>query len=368
MKGERIMPTYYDEKAKTWYVKLYYADYTGKKKQKMKRGFKLQRDAKEWEREFLAKQAGEPDMLFSSLCELYLEDMKSSNKQITHRTKKSHIEKWMVPYFGFKPVNDISATDIRKWQNELKSATSDRGTPLAPGYLYALFNELSGVFNYAMRFYGLSKNPCRTAGNMAGQRQKSMNFWTKEEFDQFIDTFQEGDPYRIAFLVLYYCGLRIGELKALTFEDIDLNAGTIRINKTYQVVKGTSIVTPPKTPKSNRIITLPPFMITEIKQHEEHFYSPSPDTRLFPTSQSPYFYRMKEHSELAGVKRIRLHDLRHSHASLLIELGFSALLVSERLGHENVSTTLNIYSHLFPSKQSEVAEKLEQLYHTDKNS
>lgn len=70
---------------------------------------------------------------------------------------------------------------------------------------------------------------------------------------------------------------------------------------------------------------------------------------------------MKQHCALAGVKRIRLHDLRHSHASLLIELGFSALLVSERLGHESVSTTLDIYSHLFPSKQSQMIERLDKL-------
>lgn len=155
--------------------------------------------------------------------------------------------------------------------------------------------------------------------------------------------------------------LRIGELEALTVSDIDLNQNTLSVNKTYHLINGKGITTTPKTAKANRIILLPDFLVARIKEYESHIYHPLPDTRMFMLSHSSYARRLETHTKTAGIKRIRLHDIRHSNASLLIDIGFSALLVSERLGHENVSTTLNIYSHLFPSKQSDVTDKLQQL-------
>ena len=355
------MPIYKDEKSGTWYCKLYYTDYTGNRKQKMKRGFALQRDAKEWERDFLLKQAAQPSMPFHTLASLYLDDKKAHTKRITYETKKSRIEKWILPFFAARPVDEITAADVRKWQAELKNSKNNNGDFLAPGYMQNLVTELSSMFNFAVRLYGLSVNPCRIAGNTVGKKTKSLNFWTKEEFDKFIGTFEKDDPYYMAFLILYYTGIRIGELEALTVGDIDQNAGTLRINKTYHLINGKGIITSPKTEKSNRVIILPPFLLNCIKRHIARLYAADSSTRLFTPSHSSYARQMENHTQAANVKRIRLHDLRHSHASLLIELGFSALLVSERLGHESVSTTLNIYSHLFPSKQTEVAVRLEKM-------
>ncbi|MDO5540860.1 MAG: site-specific integrase [Eubacteriales bacterium] len=355
------MPSYYDEKTKTWYCKFYYTDYTDTKKQKLKRGFKLQREAKEWERSFLLKQSAEPTMPFPTLCQLYLDDKKEHNKLITYETKKNRVEKWLLPYFEKCSIDSISAADIRKWQADLKNSVNANGQPLSPGYMQNLVTELSSVFNFAVRFYGLSVNPCRVAGNTVGQKQKSLNFWTKEEFDRFIDTFEHSDPYHTAFLILYYCGLRIGEFEALTAADIDTKENTITINKTYHLINGEGVVTSPKTAKANRTIIIPVFLSECIQRYKGMIYGITPETRLFLASHSSYARQLEAHTKAAGVKRIRLHDIRHSHASLLIEMGFSALLVSERLGHEDVSTTLNIYSHLFPSKQLEVAEKLDKL-------
>ena len=360
------MPSYYDEKTKSWYCKFYYTDYTKTRRQKLKRGFERKKDAQEWERCFLLKQAAEPTMPFHTLCELYLEDKKEHTKLITYNTKKDLINTWILPTFNDQPLNEISAADIRKWQGYLKTATSAKGTPLSPGHMQNLVMELSSIFNFAVRFYGLSVNPCRIAGNTVGQKQKSLNFWTKEEFDRFISTFEPSDPYYTAFLVLYYCGLRIGEFEALTAADVDTAGRTITINKTYHLIEGQGVVTPPKTKKANRTIVIPEFLAECLERYKARIYGITPSMRLFTISHSSYARLLEEHTKQAGVKRIRLHDLRHSHASLLIELGFSALLVSERLGHENVSTTLNIYSHLFPSKQSEVAEKLDQLCQKNK--
>lgn len=331
----------------------------------MKRGFALQRDAKDWERDFLLKQAAQPSMPFRTLSGLYLEDKKAHTKLITYETKKNRVEKWILPFFSDKPVDAITAADIRKWQADLKESRNANDKPLSPGYMQNLVTELSSMFNFAVRLYGLTVNPCQIAGNTVGKKTKSLNFWTKEEFDRFIATFEKGDPFYTAFLILYYTGIRIGELEALTVGDIDQEAHTLTINKTYHLIGGKGITTPPKTEKANRTITLPRFLLEAIQRHISRLYGAGKATRLFMASHSSYARQMETHTKKAGVHRIRLHDLRHSHASLLIEMGFSALLVSERLGHENVSTTLNIYSHLFPSKQSEVAERLEKLCETN---
>jgi len=152
------------------------------------------------------------------------------------------------------------------------------------------------------------------------------------------------------------------ELQALTIADVDLKEGIIHISKTYSVIDGKEVITAPKTEKSNRDVLIPHFLCEILKEQVQRYYKVPPNTRLFQMSRQPYREQMKKHCKLAGVKKIRLHDLRHSHASLLIELGFSALLVSERLGHESVSTTLDIYTHLFPSKQVQVVERLNKLY------
>jgi integrase len=218
------MPTYKDEKTNTWYCKFYYEDYTGTNKQKFKRGFERKKDAQDWERDFLTSQTAQPSMPFKILSELYLDDKKQHTKEITYKTKKARIDTWILPYFSNQPINEITAADIRKWQGDIKKSKNANNQPLSPGYMQNIVMELSSLFNFAVRFYGLSVNPCRIAGNTIGKKQKSLNFWTKEEFDCFISTFSPSDIYYTAFLVLYYCGLRIGEFEALTAADIDLKA------------------------------------------------------------------------------------------------------------------------------------------------
>ena len=357
------MSVSYDEKTKTWHCYLRYKDYTGVTKKKHKRGFARQKDAKEWERAFLEKQAATPSILFGSMIDLFLEDKKEHTKEITYETKRHRIDTWIRPYFGEKPTNEISAIDIRKWQADLKKAKQKKGDkPLSEQYMYNIYTELSSVFNFACRFYGLPVNPCNIAGNAIGHKQKSLQFWTKEEFDSFITSIAPSDEYYVIFNTLYYTGMRLGELQALTSADIDFDMNTINVNKTYKVLNGKELITTPKTKKAVRKIIIPQFLSDMLKSYIARLYKNSKTDRIFFQSQTAIARHLKMGAEAASVTPIRIHDLRHSHASLLIDLGFSAVLISERLGHENITTTLNIYSHLFPSKQTEVAEKLQNLY------
>lgn len=354
------MPAYKDSSGK-WFCKFYYTDQSGAKKQKLKRGFDRKKDAADFEREFLRKQAAAPDMKFRSLAELYLEDVKINKKAVTYRTRESRIRLWILPYFGEMAVNEITPNHVRTWQNELKTATTAAGKPLSPAYLDNIVVQFACVLNFARKYYGLTQNPATLAGNQIGEKTKSLQFWTQTQYESFIATFDKMDPARCLFDMLYFTGCRIGELLAVTPEDIDTDAGTLRINKTFLVIGGKPTVTPPKTKKANRTIILPPFLCEELAAYMARLYGLENDSRIFLQSTSNIDFTFRKHIAAAGLPRIRIHDLRHSHVSLLIDLGFSALLIADRLGHEDVSVTLNTYAHLFPNRQSEIAEKLQKI-------
>ena len=134
---------------------------------------------------------------------------------------------------------------------------------------------------------------------------------------------------------------------------------SISISKSYQRLDEKDVITPPKTPKSNRKITISPFLAEELKEYCSHLYGIMPNERMFRFTKSYMEHEIVRGIKETGVKRIRLHDLQHSHASLLVELGFQPLAIAERLGHEKIETTLNTYSHLYPNKQAELADRLE---------
>lgn len=353
------MPSYKNDKNNTWYCKFYYKDWQDNQQQKKKSGFKTKKEAQAWERAFLDKQAANPDMLFSSLVEIYLEDMAHRLKETTMNTKKYIIELKVLPYFENMKVCDIKASHIRSWQNELIAMRDKHGKPYSQTYIKTVNNQLTAIFNYGVKYYGLASNPCRSAGSIGKAKAEEMDFWTKQEFKTFIEGVKDKPQSYAAFMTLYYTGMRIGELMALTPSDI--TDTTITINKSYTRLNCRDIITTPKTPKSNRTITIPKLLHECLTQYQAALYDLQPDARLFEFTKHFLVHEMRRGCKSTGVKKIRLHDLRHSHASLLIELGFSPLLIAERLGHEKVETTLNTYGHLYPSKQSEIATALDNL-------
>lgn len=352
------MSVYRDEKRKTWYCKFSYKDIDGTRKQTMKRGFSKKKEALEFEREFLELHSMGKNMVFRALCSLYLEDRKVNSKESTWRNKRYRINKWLLPAFARRKVAEITPGDVRHFFNQLKQEKTENETPLSESYLSTLYSDLSAIFNFAVRYYGLNENPCQKAGG-AGKKTRRIHFWTKEEFDRFIATFSHDSIYYIVFLILYYTGLRKGELQALTLADIDYAEGLIHVRKTYDGAAKGEKITPPKTEKSIRDVSLPPTLLITLK---EFFMNRETDrnTLLFPTGKSTFAYHLNKHALIAGVSVIKVHEIRHSHASLLINLGCNILLVSERLGHSDIKMTLNVYGHLFPSKQKELADKLEK--------
>lgn len=352
------MGAYKDKKTGTWYCSFYYTNWNGERPRKFKRGFQTKREAQEWERNFLAQKKGDMNITFKSFVQLYKEDLKDRLKLNTWLMKNNVIDNKITPYFKNKKMSDIKVSDIIAWQNEMIAFRDEKGKPYSPTYLKTIHNQLSAIFNHAVRFYELPSNPAAKAGNMGKEKSKEMLFWTKEEYLKFSEAIMDKPASFYAFEVLYWCGLRIGELLALTLDDFDFEKKTIRINKSYQKIEGKDVLTDPKTAKSNRIIQMPDFLCEEIKEFANSLYGIGPKDRLFDVSKGYMHHEMDRGSELAGVKRIRIHDLRHSHVSLLIDMGFSALAIADRVGHESIDITYR-YAHLFPTKQKEIADKLD---------
>ena len=340
-----------DKKTGKWLIQYRYTDWQGKRRKSTKRGFATKREAEEWLRNFLITKKADFDMKFEDFWKMYCADMETRLREHTMRTKKYIVELKILPYFGNKRVNDITAADIRQWQNELIKMG------YSPTYLKTINNQLSAIFNYAVRYYDLKSNPCAKAGSMGEKESTEMQFWTKEEFLKVIDAMMDSPIHYYAFEMLYWCGLRIGELFALTPDDFNFEAGTVTISKSYQHIKGEDVITCPKTKKSNRVIQMPQFLSEEIQDYIKQLYGVEHDSRLFPLSKHSMKSAMEKACKATSVKVIRLHDLRHSHVSLLIDMGFSALAIAERVGHESIDITYR-YAHLFPTRQTEMAVKL----------
>lgn len=355
------MPAYKDEKTGKWFAKFYYTNWQGIKKQKWKRGFATKKEALGFERDFLEKQSANPDMTFQNLYEIYMEDMAARLKQSTLLTKKAVLQTHILPFFGSKPINEIKASDVRRWQAKLMSSPNN----YSQTYLKKINTELNSIINYAKRFYDLNTNPCGKAGTIGKAKAEEMDYWTYDEYIAFREGVKDKSLSYICFEVLYWTGMREGELLALSPADIDLDNKTISINRTYQRIEGKDVFTSPKTRKSKRKIPIPDFLCQELSDYIQSRYMLDADERLFPVTKSYLSHEMIRGCKNTDVKKIRIHDIRHSHASLLINQGCDALMLADRLGHEKVSTTLNTYSHLFPHKQQELVHSLESLQATD---
>ena len=344
----------------TWYVQFRYTDWKGERQQKLKRGFATKKEAQAWEREFLMEKQADINMSFESFVGLYEKDIKPKIKLNTWITKESIIKQKILPYFQKRKLSEITAKDIIDWQNEIRELTDCHGRPLSKTYLKTVHNQLSAIFNHAIRYYGLQINPAQKAGNMGMEEKKEMLFWTKDEYTKFSEAMMDKPLSYYAFEMLYWCGIREGELLALTPADFNFDRGTVSINKSYQRINKQDVITTPKTPKSIRVIQMPKFLCDEIQDYFKMFYSLDSDSRIFPISKNYLHREMARGSKATGVKRIRIHDLRHSHVSLLIDMGFTALAIADRVGHESIDITFR-YAHLFPTRQIEMADKLDMM-------
>ena len=295
----------------TWYVMTRYRDWKGERKQKCKRGFATKRAAQDWEQKFHMQNAADMDMTFEAFYEIYTKDMKARLKENSWITKQNIVETKILPYFGQRKISEITTKDVIAWQNEQLAYRDEKHKPYSQTYLKTLHNQLSAIFNHAVRFYDLRANPASKAGNMGNEERREMLFWTKEEYQKFAAEMMDKPVSYYAFEMLYWCGIREGELLALTPADFDFQNNTVRINKSYQRLHGEDVITSPKTKKSNRTIKMPQFLCEEMQDYLGMLYGLKKKDRIFTVTKSYLHHEMDRGAKAAGVKRIRIHDLRH---------------------------------------------------------
>lgn len=350
------MAVFKDKYTASWACKFRYKNWQGEVKQHKKTGFKTQKEAREYERSYLDKQQNCCDMTFQSLYEYYIVDCEVRMKPITVANKESNFKTVILPFFGKLKVSDISPANIRQWQTGLIKSEHYSATTLRKFH-----KTLSAIFNYAVKVYGLKANPCKVAGSMGNNKSKEMQIWSLEEFNKFIAELKGQTDKEALFMLLFYSGMRIGEACALTISDFDFKNNTVSISKNYVVSRGKSFIYTTKTDQSKRTIMLPKTVMNKIREYYFQIYDKDNTTRLFSLTEQCYRRYLDRYSGKAGVKKIRLHDLRHSHASMLIHMNVPIKQISERLGHDNITITLNTYAHIYKEAEEELADKLEAI-------
>lgn len=238
-----------DEAMGTWTIYSRYTNWQNKTKVLHKRGFKTKREALEYERKFLLQKSNNLNMGFTEFVETYFDDIGPRIKYNTRLTKEHAFRTKIIPYFEEKALSDITPTDVIQWQNTILQMEDEEGKRYQPTYLRSISAQLSALFNHAVRYYGLKDNPVKIAGSMGSSKAKEMLFWTREEYLTFKEAMKEKPVSYYAFEILYWCGIRCGELLALTRGDFDLEKKTLTINKSLQHLKGEIYVTDPKTQK-----------------------------------------------------------------------------------------------------------------------
>ena len=346
------MSVYKDEQRGTWYCMFRYQDWTGKQKQKCKRGFKTKREAKEYEEQFMHTTEADMNMKVGAFVEIYFRDKQGELKERSVKNKRYMIGRHILPYFEQKSMNEITPADIIQWQNKMRDAGYSQT------YLRMLQNQMTALFNHASNIYNLTNNPCKKVKKMGKSDADKMDFWTYEEYQKFINTIEVGSRYYVLFEILFWTGMRIGELLAITKNAVDFQENKISVSKTYYRTEGRDVITTPKTEQSVRTIDIPEFLTQEIKEYCDKLYEIPDSERLFPIVGEAVQHKLVRHIKKAGVKKIRVHDLRHSACAYLAHQGVAPMVIKERMGHKDIKITLNTYGHLYPNEQKKVADML----------
>lgn len=352
----------------TYYFRanLGYDAVTGKQIQKYRSGFSTKKEARaEYSKLILAAEEGlamekKQPSFKQFIEEIYLPWYKTQVKESTYKNRLNTIEKHFK-FFYRKKVNEIEPIHVQTWQLKLAKDYS-------PNYVRIIQGMLSLAFDRAIILGLAKKNPARMVGNIKSKKVK-VDFWTLEEFQKVISLLYKGDYYEhylfICFWLLFTTGLRIGEAAALQWEDIDFESGIISVTKTlyYKSMNEYKFVDP-KTSASIRTVVIDKDTIRELKDWMEVQKKVLKDCNFvlsysgIPTSKHTLPRALEKLAGLAGVHRIKIHALRHSHVALLISMGVNPLIVKDRLGHEKIQTTLGTYGHLYPNSNFEVAKML----------
>ena len=366
----KISNVYLDKKTNRWYfvANLGY-DENGNRVRHWERGFSSQKEAKTSYDEYMndySKTAVKKNSTMSYqefYKTYYLPHYKQQVRDSTYENRVVSMNKHFK-YFFKRKLKDINAPMIKKWQNTLaKEYTS--------GYTRSIYGSFQKTLDLAVTLGLLQKNIAKQVGNVKKAKTK-VDFWTLEEFKKFTNQFDKNFYYEhysyIVIWLLFMTGMRIGEAQALEWEDIDFTDNLLCINKSMYYKNAQEFyVTEIKTSASNRMIVLDNKTICNLKYWKDVQGKNCPSKYVLSYNGIPINKHMPKHIidnnyKAVGVHRIKVHALRHSHASMLISMQENALVIKERLGHEDIETTLGTYGHLYPNYNKKIAKKIDRLF------
>ena len=362
------IPKKYKKLKQVWYYRTYYTDIYGNKKQKQSKYYESKSECEDAERFFLNTIFDievSPGMKFSELKNDFLK-YKKEHLKITSYTslfvRAKHLD-----ILGNIKISEFNYAMYKNWVNYINNFRKKNGDELATKTKNEIQKILKEILYYGNRMYNTKidviakmdtfKNP--------NEFEKSTDFYTEEEFKTFI-SYEEDIKWIAFFNTLFYCGLRQGEACGLTWRDY--NGHSLSINKAAcNRIKGKDfLILPPKTKSSIRDIPITKNLaelINNLYKEQSQYSNFTKDWfifgNMFPLSPTTIQKRRDKLVELSGVKRIRIHDFRHSTASLLISKGCNVTLLAKYLGHNNTSTTLNVYSHFYQNDLDKIVKSIE---------
>ena len=344
------------EKIKGEYTGRWNARFTikllnNKTKRVFKRGFKSKKEALEYEKETILNNTLGASIPFKNAVNQYLEFKKPRLKESTYINLEFLLKK--ITFFDNLLMSEITPIQVSSFQNELiktyKAST-----------IKNINTQIKMLFTWCVRYKGLANNPFNMVDRLKLETKKRMDIITIDEFNQIVEQVNNPDM-KLMFKLLFWTGLRLGEARALKIDDIDFENKSISVTKTYTELKEKDIITTPKTKESIRTIKIDDVLAQEIKDYLDKARYILNNDFIFCYTK-PYYLEIFKRIALRVLgKRLRIHDLRHSHASFLINNGVDVLLISKRLGHSNTAMTLNVYSHLYPNKEFETIELINNI-------
>lgn len=299
---------------------------------------------------------------------------KKDELRITTLDKKARINNlYIMPYFKNKQINRITVNDIQIWKSKINKYNLQFVTKCN---IYKHFNS---IINYAYKYHSLPFNPVSKAGNFINKNLevKSLRYWTKEQFDIFINELREDAitkndlifwGYYTFFNIAFYTGARKGENESLTWNDYQEGKITVSKSLTQKIKGETWMILPPKNKSSIRSFSISDKLKTVLDEHKQRYsrvYAFDNDWfisgGLEPLKDTSIEKIMNYYAKKLGLPKIRVHDLRHSFASLLINGNVNIKVISQLLGHTNVEMTWNVYSHLYPNAEKEAINYIDNL-------
>lgn len=362
------MPVYKD--GKKFYFTVNYKDLNGSYKKYKSKRYDTKREAEKAEAEYRVSISltSSSSKTFNDMIVEYLYEKKKTVKPQTYSKLNTICNNHISGLIGKIKIEKLTKTQYELFKKKIE----EKGFCLR--YNNWIHNVVIALVKLARKNYGVYSNVPEICGGFTSveyKPQKKIDFYTYDEFKTFISVVDE-IKWHALFTTLYYCGLRLGEANALTWNDIDFEANTIDINKTVNTKmndgKGNHLLTTPKTKSSIRVLPMPKHVINDLKELYEYYSKFDGFSKnwyvfggLKSLSETTIHVYKNKYCNQVNLKPIRVHDFRHSCASLLINMGANITVVSQYLGHANVSTTLNIYSHFYKSKLDEVISVIDSL-------